>query len=92
MADRSVICAWCSTEMKVPSPEVGNEAYFLLPRRCRECAGHNIVELAGSIATVAKVERKRRRARTEPRAEAPTVRLTPSAVRPIARIRRVVRR
>jgi hypothetical protein len=61
MTLRSVPCAWCSEELKVPAPDVGAGSYFLLPRACRHCAGQNIVELAEGIAQVSKRRRAARR-------------------------------
>ncbi len=58
---RSVRCAWCSAEIKVAAPNVGREGYFLLPRNCRACAGNNLVELQGAVASVRQVRRTRRR-------------------------------
>ena len=61
MTLRSVACAWCGEELRVATPEVGGDAYFLLPRRCRSCAGNNSVEVSGAVAHVAKIVRKRLR-------------------------------
>ena len=62
MTLRAVTCAWCSAEMKVPEPVGGGEAYFVLPRRCRQCAGNNVVELGGAVSIVRQQRRARRRA------------------------------
>ncbi len=67
MTVRSVTCAWCSAEMKVPDPVVGEDGYFVLPRRCRACAGNNVVELDGACSTVRQQRRARRRAATTQR-------------------------
>jgi len=64
MTLRSVACAWCSSELKVPSPDVGAEGYFLLPRTCRHCAGQNLVEVVGASARTVKRRRARRRSNT----------------------------
>jgi hypothetical protein len=56
---RTVACAWCGAPLRVAAPELDSEAYFVLPRRCRDCAGNNTVELLGAIATAAKVVRRR---------------------------------
>lgn len=61
MTLRAVTCAWCSAEMKVPDPCNGGEGYFVLPRRCRQCAGNNLVELDGALAIVRQQRRARRR-------------------------------
>ena len=78
MVDRSVVCAWCSAEIHVGAPDLGGETYFVLPRRCHACAGNNVIELIGAIATVAKIERKRKRVRVDNR---PTHRIRPQALR-----------
>jgi hypothetical protein len=65
MTLRAVACAWCNEEMKVPSPDVGVEGYFVLPRACRHCAGQNVVELVGSQAHAAKRRRSRKRSITQ---------------------------
>lgn len=62
---RSVSCAWCSAEMKVPDPVRGGSGYFVLPRRCRSCAGNNVVELDGPQAVVRQQRRPRRRPVTQ---------------------------
>jgi hypothetical protein len=61
---RAVRCAWCSAEIVVAAPNVGREGYFLLPRTCRACAGNNLVELQGAVASVRQVRRTRRLARS----------------------------
>jgi hypothetical protein len=63
MTVRSVACAWCGANLQVGAPEIASDAYFVLPRRCRDCAGNNIVELVGAAAIVARVVRKRTRPR-----------------------------
>ena len=65
MTLRTVACAWCNGELKVPAPDVGSDGYFLLPRMCRHCAGHNVVELVGNIARTVKRRRTRRRTNTQ---------------------------
>lgn len=62
---RSVTCAWCSAEMKVPDPVVGAGGYFVLPRRCRACAGNNVVEIDGALSIVRQQRRQRRRPVTQ---------------------------
>jgi hypothetical protein len=57
---RAVECAWCQSEMRVPAPDVGDDGYFVFPRACRHCAGHNVVELVGSVARTARRRRARR--------------------------------
>jgi hypothetical protein len=61
MTLRSVACAWCNGELKVPAPDVGSDGYFSLPRACRHCAGQNVVELVGTTAHAVKRRRSRRR-------------------------------
>jgi hypothetical protein len=65
MEVRAVACAWCNGEMRVPAPDVGTDGYFVLPRACRHCAGHNVVELVGSMARAAKRRRARPRTTTQ---------------------------
>jgi hypothetical protein len=65
MTLRAVTCAWCSAEMKVPDPVHGGDGYFVLPRRCRACAGNNIVEIDGALSIV-RQQRRARRKRTHP--------------------------
>ncbi len=65
MTLRSVSCAWCNGELKVPAPDVGSDGYFVLPRACRHCAGQNVVELDGANARAAKRRRARKRAITQ---------------------------
>ncbi len=60
MTLRAVACAWCNVEMCVPDPIDGGEGYFVLPRRCRHCAGNNIIELDGGEASVQQQRRPRR--------------------------------
>ncbi len=64
MTLRAVACAWCSSEMKVPDPVCGGDAYFVLPRRCRHCAGNNVVEIDGALSIVRQQRRARRRSNT----------------------------
>jgi hypothetical protein len=47
--------------MQIADPEVGTEGYFVLPRRCRHCAGNNLVELDGPQVIVRQQRRQRRR-------------------------------
>jgi hypothetical protein len=65
MTVRAVTCAWCSAEMKVPDPVKGGDGYFVLPRRCRECAGNNVVEIDGALSIVRQQRRARRRSNTQ---------------------------
>jgi hypothetical protein len=51
--------------MKVPDPVHGGDGYFVLPRRCRACAGNNIVEIDGALSIV-RQQRRTRRKRTHP--------------------------
>jgi hypothetical protein len=67
MTVRAVTCAWCSAEMKVPDPVAGRDGYFVLPRRCRQCAGNNLVEIDGALSIVRQQRRARRRATTTTR-------------------------
>lgn len=62
--ERTVPCAWCNAEMRISAPNVARDAYFLLPRQCRQCAGNNIIELTGGIAEVHQLRRSRRRSST----------------------------
>jgi hypothetical protein len=61
MTLRAVACAWCAAEMKVPDPVAGADGYFVLPRRCRACAGNNVIELDGTRSMVHQQRRGRRR-------------------------------
>jgi hypothetical protein len=67
MTLRSVACAWCDAEMRVPAPDVGSGGYFVLPRSCRHCAGQNTVELDGPQTRAEKRRRNgvRRRSTTQ---------------------------
>ena len=65
MTLRTVACAWCSGELKVPAPDVGSDGYFSLPRACRHCAGQNVVEVVGTSARAVKRRRARRRTTTQ---------------------------
>jgi hypothetical protein len=65
MTLRAVACAWCHAEMQVPDPIGGREGYFVLPRRCRHCAGNNVVELDGAKATVQQQRKVRKRSDTQ---------------------------
>ena len=65
MTLRAVTCAWCSAEMKVPDPVRGRDGYFVLPRRCRQCAGNNVVEIDGALSIVRQQRRQRRRSNTQ---------------------------
>ena len=47
--------------MKVPDPVAGADGYFVLPRRCRACAGNNEVEIDGAQSVVRQQRRGRRR-------------------------------
>jgi hypothetical protein len=51
--------------MQVPDPQAGRDSYFLLPRRCRHCAGNNLVELEGTEAIVRQQRKARRRTTTQ---------------------------
>lgn len=51
--------------MVVPDPIPSSDGYFVLPRRCRHCAGNNLVELDGSEAIVRQQRRPRRRSITQ---------------------------
>jgi hypothetical protein len=75
MTLRAVTCAWCSAEMMVPDPVRGQNGYFVLPRRCRQCAGNNVVEIDGALSIVRQQRRGRRRSGT-------TQRIT--AIKPLA--------
>ena len=76
MTLRAVTCAWCSAELKVPDPVGGREGYFVLPRRCRQCAGNNLVEIDGALSIVRQQRRSRRQGTTTRRI---------SAIRPAAK-------
>ena len=65
MTLRAVTCAWCSAEMMVPDPVRGRDGYFVLPRRCRQCAGNNVVEIDGALSIVRQQRRPRRRTNTQ---------------------------
>jgi hypothetical protein len=65
MTLRAVTCAWCSAEMMVPDPVRGRDGYFVLPRRCRQCAGNNVVEIDGALSIVRQQRRARRPTRTQ---------------------------
>ena len=65
MTLRSVECAWCNSELKVPAPDVGTDGYFVFARACRHCAGQNVVELDGMQARAAKRRRPRKRSVTQ---------------------------
>jgi hypothetical protein len=65
MTLRAVTCAWCSAEMKVPDPVKGADGYFVLPRRCRACAGNNLVEIDGALSIVRQQRRKQGRRDTQ---------------------------
>jgi hypothetical protein len=65
MTLRAVTCAWCSAEMMVPDPVRGRDGYFVLPRRCRQCAGNNVVEIDGALSIVRQQRRQRRRTNTQ---------------------------
>ena len=75
MTLRAVTCAWCSAEMKVPDPVRGRDGYFVLPRRCRQCAGNNVVEIDGALSIV--------RAAAAASAAAPTTQKI-TAIKPLA--------
>lgn len=64
MTLRAVTCAWCSAEMMVPDPVRGRPGYFVLPRRCRHCAGNNVIEIDGALSIVRQQRRARRPTRT----------------------------
>jgi hypothetical protein len=51
--------------MQVPNPQAGNDSYFLLPRRCRHCAGNNLIELDGAEAIVRQQRKPRKRTTTQ---------------------------
>jgi hypothetical protein len=51
--------------MKVPDPVHGSDGYFVLPRRCRACAGNNVIELDGMLSIVRQQRRARRQADTQ---------------------------
>ncbi len=70
MTLRAVACAWCHGEMQVPDPIGGRDGYFVLPRRCRHCAGNNLVELDGKQAIVRQQRRSRRQSSTTQRVPA----------------------
>ncbi len=65
MTLRAVACAWCHGEMQVPDAVGGTNGYFVLPRRCRHCAGNNLVELDGATAIVRQQRTQRRRITTQ---------------------------
>lgn len=65
MTLRAVTCAWCSAEMKVPDPVRGRDGYFVLPRRCRQCAGNNVVEIDGALSIVRQQRRQKRHPTTQ---------------------------
>jgi hypothetical protein len=65
MTLRAVTCAWCSAEMMVPDPVRGRDGYFVLPRRCRSCAGNNVVEIDGALSIVRQQRRQRRKSTTQ---------------------------
>jgi hypothetical protein len=64
MTVRAVTCAWCSAELRVPDPVRGGDGYFVLPRRCRQCAGNNLVEIDGALSIVRQHRAGRRRSTT----------------------------
>lgn len=64
MTLRAVTCAWCSAELKVPDPVRGGDGYFVLPRRCRQCAGNNLIEIDGALSIVRQQRRAGRRRTT----------------------------
>jgi hypothetical protein len=66
MTLRAVACAWCEAEMKIPDPVRGGNAYFVLPRRCRACAGNNVIEIDGPRSIVKQQRKARRRSNTQP--------------------------
>jgi hypothetical protein len=51
--------------MKVPDPVGGADGYFVLPRRCRACAGNNVIELDGALSIVQQQRKNRRRSDTQ---------------------------
>jgi len=51
--------------MKVPDPARDADGYFVLPRRCRACAGNNVIELDGAISVVRQQRRARRQSDTQ---------------------------
>jgi hypothetical protein len=65
MTLRAVACAWCHGEMQVPDPIGGCDGYFVLPRRCRHCAGNNLVELDGAQVIVRQQRKQRRKTTTQ---------------------------
>jgi hypothetical protein len=65
MTLRAVACAWCNGEIHVPDPIAGGDGYFVLPRRCRHCAGNNVVEIDGAETSVHQHRRQRRRPVTQ---------------------------
>ncbi len=65
MTIRAVACAWCNGEMRVPDPIAGGDGYFVLPRRCRHCAGNNIGEIDDGEASVQQQRRQRRKQITQ---------------------------
>lgn len=65
MTLRAVTCAWCSAEMMVPDPVKGRDGYFVLPRRCRQCAGNNLVEIDGALSIVRQQRKQKRNTSTQ---------------------------
>jgi len=51
--------------MLVPDPVRGQGGYFVLPRRCRQCAGNNVVEIDGALSIVRQHRRGRRTTHTQ---------------------------
>jgi hypothetical protein len=51
--------------MQVPDPISGHDGYFVWPRRCRHCAGNNVIEVEGAEATVRQQRKTRHRTTTQ---------------------------
>lgn len=51
--------------MSVGAPDVGDKAYFLLPRQCSACAGNNLVEISGPVARALRRRRNQQREVTQ---------------------------
>ena len=51
--------------MMVPDPVKGRDGYFVLPRRCRQCAGNNLVEIDGALSIVRQQRKQKRNTSTQ---------------------------
>jgi len=43
----------------------GRDGYFVLPRRCRQCAGNNLVEIDGALSIVRQQRKQKRNTSTQ---------------------------